>query len=120
MLTADLAQSWQRGGRTGPRYIDVEDPGHLQAAADLIGIFKEHEGHRRAELDEALQEYVGVGTDYRVLRGLIKLLMDRCTFETACGADPVEIRRILFLKARHHHPVVGNETARTEVAEEAA
>jgi hypothetical protein len=25
MLTADLAQSWQRGGRTGPRLIDAGD-----------------------------------------------------------------------------------------------
>ena len=120
MLTADLAQSWQRGGRTGPRYLETEDSAYQQEAADLIGIFKEHEGHRRAELEEALQEYVGVGTDYRVLRGLIKLLMDRCTFETSCGADPVEIRRVLFLKARSVHPVVDNETVRAEVAAEVA
>ena len=77
MLTADLAQSWQRGGRTGPRYLDTEDRSYLREAADLIGIFKEHEGHRRADLEQSLQEYVGVGTDYRILRGLIKLLMDR-------------------------------------------
>jgi uncharacterized protein len=120
MLTADLAQSWQRGGRTGPRYIETEDAAHLQEASDLIGLFKEHRGQRRADLDQALEEYVGTGTDYRVLRGLIKLLMDRCEFETACGADPVEIRRALFLKARQHHPVTGNETVRAEVIADAA
>jgi predicted nuclease of restriction endonuclease-like RecB superfamily len=120
MLTADLAQSWQRGGRTGPRYIETEDASYLQEASDLIGLFKEHRGQRRADLEQALEEYVGTGTDYRVLRGLIKLLMDRCEFETACGADPVEIRRALFLKARQHHPVIGNETARSEVVTEVA
>jgi predicted nuclease of restriction endonuclease-like RecB superfamily len=120
MLTADLAQSWQRGGRTGPRYIETEDEAYLQEAADLIGLFKEHRGHARAELDRALEEYVGVGTDYRVLRGLIKLLMDRCVFETACGAEPAEIRRLLFLNARQHHPVTGDEAARAEVVAEVA
>jgi predicted nuclease of restriction endonuclease-like RecB superfamily len=121
MLTADLAQSWQRGGRTGPRYIETEDASYLQEATDLIGLFKEHHGHARALLEQALEEYVGTGTDYRILRGLIKLLMDRCAFETACGvADPAEIRRVLFLKARQHHPVTGHETARAEVVTEVA
>jgi uncharacterized protein len=121
MLTADLAQSWQRGGRTGPRYIDTEDASYLQEATDLIGIFDAHRGHARAEIERALEEYVGTGTDYRILRGLIKLLMDRCEFDTACGAaDPAEIRRVLFLKARQHHPVTGNETARALVVAEVA
>jgi hypothetical protein len=120
MLTADLAQSWQRGGRTGPRYIEREDAAYLKEASDLISIFKQHEGRRRALLEQALEEYVGVGTDYKILRGLIKLLMDRCTFETACGADPAEIRRILFLKARQHHPLIKDEGARSFVVEEVA
>ncbi|HEX8652343.1 MAG TPA: DUF790 family protein [Pyrinomonadaceae bacterium] len=120
MLTADLAQSWQRGGRTGPRYIERDDASYLQEASDLIRIFREHLGQRRALLEQALEEYVGVGTDYRILRGLIKLLMDRCTFETACGADPAEIRRALFLKARQHHPLIGDEGARAAVVTEVA
>src|SRR5918911_2427883 len=107
MLTADLALSWQRGGRTGPRYIERDDATYLQEASDLIRIFREQEGQRRASLERALEEYVGVGTDYKILRGLIKLLMDRCRFETASGAgDPAEIRRVLFLKARQHHPLI--------------
>jgi predicted nuclease of restriction endonuclease-like RecB superfamily len=120
MLTADLAQSWQRGGRTGPRYIDTEDGEYLREATDLIAIFKQHEGRRRAELDEALEEYVGVGTDYRIMRGLIKLLTDRCAFETACGADPVEIRRALFLKTKQFHPVIGDENVRAEIVADVA
>jgi predicted nuclease of restriction endonuclease-like RecB superfamily len=120
MLTADLAQSWQRGGRTGPRYIDAGDEGYLQDASELLRIFSEHEGHPHRELDQSLAEYVGVGTDYKILRGLIKLLMDRCTFETAIEPDPAEIRRVLFLKARQVHPVVGVEAARAAVVSDAA
>ncbi|MGH9900614.1 MAG: DUF790 family protein, partial [Pyrinomonadaceae bacterium] len=120
MLTADLALSWQRGGRTGPRYIDTENPKFLQEAADLIGLFGEHRGHERAELEAELQEYVGTGTDYKILRGLIKLLTDRCEFETAAAVEPEEMRRALFLKAREHHPVLEDKTIRAEVVAAAA
>jgi uncharacterized protein len=120
MLTADLAQSWLRGGRTGPRYIETDDPDYLRDAAELIRLFAEHEGRARQELDRALEEYVGLGTDYKILRGLIKLLMDASRFETASPVDPIEIRRAVFLKARPHHPLIDDETARAQIATEAA
>jgi len=119
MLTADLALSWQRGDQIKPRYINTEDEEHLREAEDLIALFAEHEGARRASLEESLQEYVGTGTDYKTLRGLIKLLTDRCEFETSAPAEPSEIRRALFLKARAAHPVVV-EDARSQIIAEAA
>ncbi|HEY0078444.1 MAG TPA: DUF790 family protein [Pyrinomonadaceae bacterium] len=120
MLTADLAQSWLRGGRTGPRLIDPEDPDYLRDASSLIALFDEHEGRPRSALDLALTDYVGTGTDYKIQRGLIKLLTDRCTFETSAAKDPVEIRRALFLRARAAHPLIGDEARRAEVVAEAA
>jgi predicted nuclease of restriction endonuclease-like RecB superfamily len=119
MLTADLAMSWQRGDRINPRYIDVEDEEYLRAAEDLVALFVSHDGRTRAALEESLQEYVGTGTDYRILRGLIKLLTDRCEFEPDAPAEPAEIRRVLFLKARTRHPVVAAEV-RAELVGEAA
>ncbi len=119
MLTADLSMSWQRGDQIRPRYIDAEDEEHLRAAEDLVAIFESHAGQARAALEESLQEYVGTGTDYRILRGLIKLLTDRCEFETSAPAEPSEIRRALFLKARARHPVA-TEESRAEIVAEAA
>lgn len=118
MLTGDLALSWQRGRTTGPRYIDADDPNYLRVADDLVRLFREHQGHRRAALDEVLDEYVGSGTDYKILRGLIKLLTDRSVFETGTRIEPSDIRRALFLKARSHHPV--SPAARDEVIRELA
>lgn len=118
MLTADLAQSWQRGASCGPRYIDRRDEGYLTDADALIRIFSEHEGRSRGELAHALEEYVGTGTDYKILRGFIKLLMDRCEFETASAVDPVEIRRALFTRARFAHPIASDSEAREEVLRE--
>lgn len=112
MLTADLAMSWQRGSKIAPRYIDAADANHLQTAEDLIFIFSQHLDKTRAELARTLDEYVGVGTDYRILRGLIKLLDDRCEFETVSAKDPAELRAALFFKAAAQHPV--NETTRAE------
>jgi predicted nuclease of restriction endonuclease-like RecB superfamily len=119
MLTADLAMSWQRGERITPRYIDTGDEEYVRVAEDFVEVFREHEGQTRAALEQYLQEYVGTGTDYKVLRGLIKLLTDRCEFETEAPADPAEIRRALFLKARARHPVV-NEDVRAAVVAETA
>src|SRR5918997_859665 len=119
MLTADLAMSWQRGDQIKPRYIDAEDEEYLRAAEDLVALFESHRGRARAALEESLQEYVGTGTDYRILRGLIKLLTDRCEFETSAPAEPAEIRGALFLKARSRHPVASGE-ARAELVGETA
>jgi predicted nuclease of restriction endonuclease-like RecB superfamily len=119
MLTADLAMSWQRGDRVQPRYLDAEDAEYLRAAEDLIHLFSAHEQGTRATLEESLREYVGTGTDYRVMRGLIKLLTDRCEFGTHAPAEPPEIRRALFLRARDAHPVA-NEEAHARVVAEAA
>ncbi|HKP85931.1 MAG TPA: DUF790 family protein [Blastocatellia bacterium] len=118
MLTADLAMSRARGNRIEPYRINPDDEGHLEMAGDLAAIFSEHQGRRRAELDAALEEYVGTGTDYKVVRGLIKLLMDQCQFETDSQVDPAEIRRALFMKARLSHPV--NEATRESVIAETA
>jgi len=119
MLTADLALSWQRGNQIRPRYIETEDPDWLDAATALIELFREHQGCTRAELESALEEYVGTGTDYKILRGLIKLLLDRTEFAAGVEVVPAELRRAAFLKARGAHPVT-DEGARVQVLEDAA
>jgi predicted nuclease of restriction endonuclease-like RecB superfamily len=119
MLTNDLAMSWRRGNRLFPRYLETDDPRHLQTAADLTLIIERRIGCRRAELEQALDEYIGVGTDYKTLRGLIKLLTDRCEFSTTTAKDPAEIRRALFTKAVARHPVL-TESARERIIAEAA
>lgn len=119
MLTADLAIYFQRGDSVKPRRLEP-DKSSLQIAEDLIGIVAEHVNHRRSELNAALDEYVGTGTDYRILRGLIKLLMDVCEFQTGGAIEPTELRENLFLKAKQHHPVTPTlrQQLIAEIAEE--
>jgi uncharacterized protein len=117
MLTADLAISRRRGKHVEPHYIAPTDKAYLQTASDLIAIVNQYLGLRRAELDEALADYVGTGTDYKILRGLIKLLMDRCVFETSIASDPGDIRQKLFTKARDLHPITSIESRDQVIAE---
>ena len=112
--------SWRRGERIHPRYLQPDDPRHLQTAADLTLIVEQSRGRRRAEMEQALDEYIGVGTDYKILRGLIKLLTDRCEFETAGPREPADIRRALFMKAAAHHPVVNDDELRQLLIAEVA
>jgi uncharacterized protein len=116
MLTADLAMSYQRGTKITPRYLDTDDARYLQTAADLMLLVQQHVGRRRGELQQALDEYIGVGTDYKILRGLIKLLLDRCLFESAAVRDSTELRRALFLQAAAQHPVINEEVRQQAVA----
>lgn len=118
MLTADLALNWQRGQQIKPRYIDAQDADWLDAAAALIELFREHQGCTRAELEGALEEYVGTGTDYKILRGLIKLLLDRTEFAAGVEVVPFDLRRAVFLRARAAHPVT-EESVRGQVLSEA-
>ncbi len=120
MLTSDLAINFRRGDKIYPRLIKTDDAGYLRDAEVLIEIFDEFQNRSRGELDGELEEYVGTGTDYRILRGLIKLLTDRCEFETAAPAEPSEIRQRVFLEARKFQPVLPDSEAKKKVLEIAA
>ncbi|CAN5565261.1 DUF790 family protein [soil metagenome] len=115
MLTSDLAINWRRGEKVFPYLIKTVDESFINDAENLIEIFSEADGKTRGEIERELEEYVGTGTDYRILRGLIKLLTDRCKFETSAPAEPIEIRQKVFLEARKFHPVLPDSKAKKEV-----
>lgn len=97
--------NFRRGEQIRPRLLKRDDADYLRDAASLIAIFANSTGKMRGEIDAELDEYVGTGTDYKILRGFIKLLTDRAEFQTESIAEPIEIRRALFLAAKNAHPV---------------
>jgi hypothetical protein len=111
MLTADLAINFRRGDKIHPRLLRTNDANYLRDAENLIAIFDAAIEKTRAEIEAELEEYVGTGTDYKILRGLIKLLFDRAEFQTASVAEPSEVRRVLFSAAKNAHPVLGDKRA---------
>ena len=120
MLTSDLAINFRRGDKIYPRLIKTGDAGYLRDAAALIEIFGEFQNQTRGALEAELEDYVGTGTDYRILRGLIKLLDDRAEFETSAPAEPVEIRQKVFLEARKFQPVLPDSEDKKTVLQLAA
>lgn len=117
MLTSDLAVSFRRGDKIFPFLINTGNAGYLRDAAGLIEIFEAFGGETRGALERELEEFIGTGTDYKIMRGLIKLLFDRTEFETAAPAEPVEIRRKIFLEARKSHPVFPASANKEKVLE---
>ena len=61
----------------------------------------------KAELDEALGLHSGDRVDYRIQRGLAKLLFDdHCEFGVVADQSPEELRERVFAVAHCYHPVV--------------
>ena len=120
MLTSDLAVSYRRGDKIFPFLVRTDAPEIRGDAAGLIEIFEEFVGETRGTVERELEEYIGTGTDFKILRGLIKLLTDRSEFEVNAPAEPVEIRQKVFLEARRSHPVLPASEARDAVFQTAA
>jgi predicted nuclease of restriction endonuclease-like RecB superfamily len=120
MLTSDLSINYRRGQKVFPFLIKTDDEDYLRDAENLIAIFCDSIEKSRGELERELEQYVGTGTDFKILRGLIKLLMDRCEFATSSVAEPIEIRQKVFLEARKFQPVLPNSDNRKEVLESVA
>lgn len=107
MLTSDLLLVRRRGPYLEPRYVDTTAPNIITLAEELIGIFEDHQGKSRGELRTALDTRAAESTDYRVQRGLCKLLEgDRCEFRIDSIAEPEEFRTQVFGLSRENHPIV--------------
>lgn len=120
MLTSDLAFSWRRGDKIFPRLIKTNNQSFLADAENIIAVFEEFIGKTRSEIERELEEYVGNGTDYRILRGFIKLLYDRSEFQTESAVEPFEIRQKIFLEARKFQPILPNSDQRQAVLQTVA
>jgi len=106
MLTADLIRARVVKGEVRPRYVAPGDADVLALAGVMAETFRAHLGKRRADLDAALAELTGEGTDYLLHRGLAKLLFDRSTYEVRSPIEPQDLRRAVFEASARVHPAV--------------
>lgn len=114
MLTSDLLRVRAHKLNIKPRYLDPEDAKALDKAQQLVEIFEAQADGARGDIDAAVEEAIGHGTDFLIWRGLAKLLYDRCEFQTVAAADPVLIRQAVFEASNALGPVV-NAQVRHEV-----
>lgn len=106
MLTADLSRNRITGRSIAPRFIDVHNPKYIELAEQLIKIYKDHLGRRRAELEAVLDEITVGDTDYKIIQGLTKLLADKSEFQMVSPLEPERIRYELFRYANERYPIV--------------
>jgi predicted nuclease of restriction endonuclease-like RecB superfamily len=99
MLTSDLVRTETRGNRVEPLYLDPDSSKAHRKAEALTSIFESHRDEPRGAIEDRVDAVVGHGTDYKIWRGLAKLLYDRSEFETVAAAEPEEIRREAFERA---------------------
>lgn len=94
---------------------------YLTVAGDLIALFRQHVGHSRGALAEALRRYEGDSLDYPVIRGLADVLEARCTFGSDPPVPPADLRAALFGAGPvTRKPDLFNRTTRAQVMAEAA
>ena len=90
----------------------------VSLARTLIAVFEEAQEKKRRELQEAIRGCEGIGYDYRLVRGLVSILEESCTFQTRAIVDPEEARRAVFEEAGDE-PII-TEEQRTRALSKAA
>jgi len=100
VLTSDLVRVRTRSGNVYPMWLGTNGGEAARAqAADLIALFHEHVGRARGELDEVLADRNAGRPDPKLEKGLVKLLVERSTFEGAAPEEAAARRRVTFLAA---------------------
>lgn len=105
MLTNDLVRVSVKGAEIRPRYVSVSSKLQRERAEALLQVFRDHVGKTRGALNEAIADLVAERTDFKLQKGLAKLLLDRSQFQADIQTDPVEIRARLFARAVEKGPV---------------
>ncbi|MDT3435108.1 DUF790 family protein [Haloarcula sp. 1CSR25-25] len=93
MLTKDLLRVSRAGGGYHLQFADADAE---RLAARVLGVYQGHVGESRATLETALADLEREADDFKLVRGLAKLVEREATFETQAPVDPVRARRRVF------------------------
>ena len=100
MLTTDLVRVRRRAGRISPSPLREAERKRLRAVADAyVAAARACVGRTRGEFEAACDDVPSAATDYKLVKGLRKLVRDRCTFEVRDDVDPPALRRAVFAQA---------------------
>jgi predicted nuclease of restriction endonuclease-like RecB superfamily len=105
MLTKDLLRYRIEGGQIRPAFVDPDSPRYRHTASELFKVCRNSVGKTRDELETAMERCAAGRTDYRIVRGLGKILMKFVEFEPRTQ-DAVKIRSAVFERAANAWPVV--------------
>ena len=100
MLTTDLVRVRRRAGRISASPLRrAERERLLEVAGGYAAAARAGVGRTRGEFESACDGVPSAATDYKLVKGLRKLVRDRCTFEVRDDVDPPALRRAVFAQA---------------------
>ena len=106
MLPLDLLRYRIKEDEIHARYVNPKNRKYRAIASDLIDIYGAHLNRTKGSLASALADYEAADTNYRVTRGLAKLLEDRSEFTIQSPIEPEVLREKIFAYGSKRHPVV--------------
>ncbi len=99
LLPSNLFSAKVLKGKVSPRYLALDDFS-VALAQEMIGIFGQSLGKKKAFLTEKLEELeTSGGGDYKIVRGLAAILDRRCTYVVDSKLEPMSTRTIVFEEA---------------------
>lgn len=127
MLTGSLVRMRIQGNDISPSFVDPRNERLLERAEQLLAVVRRaaEQGSTRGEVEAACTEVEGTSTDHMLTRGLAKVLLDKCEFDTDVPAEPAEVRAAVFRLAARTGPLAriagptGRRTAAAVFAEAA-
>lgn len=102
MLTGTLLRVRTYRNRLMPQYLDVYSPDWLAAAERLLIVYRESKGRTRSEIETDLEELITDGPEQVIVKGLAKLLDDRCEYDAEGDFPPEKIRESAFRLAAEY------------------
>ena len=112
MLTTDLVRVRRRAGRIhAPPLRPAEKKRLLAVAERYVAAARAALGKTRAAFDAACDEAPCHATDHKLVKGLRKLVEDRCAFEIRDDVDPPALRRAVFARAAEVRRALDDEAA---------
>ncbi len=100
MLTTDLVRVRRRAGRISATPLRRAERERLLVVADAyVAAARAAVGRTRGAFEAACDDVPCEPTDYKLVKGLRKLVRDRCEFEVRDDVDPPALRRAVFAQA---------------------
>ncbi len=106
MLTFDLARVEFHGNEVKPRYVSRKEAEvYLPICEEILSLFRSSTGKRKAEIAEVLNA-IEHRADFKVVRGITKLLEDQCEYAPAEEMEYAGLRAAVFRAAQSRYPLV--------------
>jgi predicted nuclease of restriction endonuclease-like RecB superfamily len=121
VLTADLVAARRRGAELQVPPLDAKALSRVEElAAIYLELARAHVGRSREELEATWRAVEVAPHERRLGDGVLKLVSDRCVFETAAEIDPAELRADVFLRASEARrtPAAAGKLARATILAE--